>query len=149
MNEINKVVAHMLDGSMVKGTTQDFFPNRAMFHVQPIDGTPAHHIYVRDLKALFFVRDFDGINGRKRLNGFGSDADSRAQGKRIAVHFKDGELLCGYTLSYSPDRDSFFMLPVDGGSNNLRVYIASQATVEVRVGDAAESLAKRLGRPAA
>lgn len=149
MNEISKVVAHLLDGSMVKGTTRDFFPDRAMFHVQPMDGTAARDVYVRDLKALFFVRDLQGTNGRRRLNGFRPDLDLRAQGTRIAVHFLDGELLCGYTLSYAPGRDSFFMLPVDGGSNNLRVYVAAKATLEVRVGDAAESLVIELGRKAA
>ena len=33
MSDINRVVAHFLDGRLVKGTTQDFFPNRTSFHM--------------------------------------------------------------------------------------------------------------------
>jgi hypothetical protein len=66
------------------------------------------------------------------------------------VRFKDGELLCGYSLSYSPDRDGFFMFPADPGSNNIRIYVITGSTVEVKAGPAAEAMAQRsLGNAAA
>ena len=38
MSETNKVVVHSMGGKILKGTTQDFFPNRPLFHIQPLDG---------------------------------------------------------------------------------------------------------------
>ena len=143
--EINKVVARMLYGKRIKGTTQDFFPNRPAFHIQPTDGKPSIEIQVRDMKALFFVRDLAGNRQYKAVRGFAKGTMTSAQGKKIAVHFKDGELLCGYTLSYSPERETFFMLPADGGSNNLRVCIVTGSAGEIRVGPAAETLAGKVG----
>ena len=149
MAEINKVVAHLVDGRKIKGTTQDFFPNRNGFHIQPTNGKPAMEILMRDMKALFFVRDLAGNKSYKAVRGFGRGTVTNAQGKKVAVKFKDGELMCGYTLSYSPERDSFFMLPADGGSNNLRVYVVTRSADEIRVGPAAEALAAKLGGSAA
>ena len=70
---------------------------------------------------------------------------------KIAVRFKDAELLCGYSLSYSPERVGFFLFPADPGSNNMRVYVMIFAVSEIQVGPAAEQLAKRFlpGRDAA
>src|SRR5689334_7598845 len=103
MVETNKVVAHLLDGKLVKGTTQDFLPNRAVFHVQHELDRPPTQVFIRDLKALFFVRDLDGNKDRRDVRGFPYAPAAHAQGKKIAVRFKDGELLCGYTMSYSPE----------------------------------------------
>jgi len=66
------------------------------------------------------------------------------------VLFKDGELLCGHSLSYSPDREGFFMFPADGQANNLRVYVLVAAAAEIKAGPGADALAKRvLGQQAA
>jgi hypothetical protein len=144
MSEINRVVAHFLDGRLVKGTTQDFFPNRASFHMQPVDGTPTVDVRCKTLKALFFVKDYAGNAQRRDLRGFLAAPGETSQGKKLAVRFKDGELLCGYSLSYLPDREGFFMFPSDGGSNNLRIYVLAAATVEVKAGPAADVLAQKV-----
>ena len=66
MSELNKVVAHFNSGKLVKGTTQDFFPNRPTFHMQPT-GEATVAVRCKDLKALFFEtrekakQDLDGI----------------------------------------------------------------------------------------
>jgi hypothetical protein len=143
MADTNKVVAHLIGGKLVKGTTQDFFPNRPFFHLQPMDGGPAVEFRTRQLKALFFVRDFTGDRQRRDIRGFINGPSETAQGKKLAVRFKDGELLCGYSLSYSPEREGFFMFPADPGSNNLRVYVVTSSTVEVKAGPGAELMAQR------
>jgi hypothetical protein len=150
MADINKVVVHSLTGKLLKGTTQDFFPNRPTFHVIPADGGAAMEVRVKQLKAVFFVKDFVGNRARRDVRGFISAPSETAQGKKLAVRFKDGELLCGYSLSYSPERDGFFMFPADGGSNNMRVFVVTSATAEVKAGPAADVLAQRvLGENAA
>jgi hypothetical protein len=150
MAEASKVVAHAVNGKILKGTTRDFFPNRPLFHVQPVDGGAALEVRCKSLKAAFFVRDFDGDSTRRDIIGFINGPGETAQGKKLAVRFKDGELLCGYSLSYSPDRDGFFMFPADPGSNNIRIYVVTAATVEVKAGPEAESMAQRIiGKSAA
>ena len=150
MHEINQVVAHRLDGQLLKGTTQDFFPNRPVFHVQPADGSRPVEVRSKNLKAVFFVRDFVGNHVRKDLAGFVTGPAETAQGKKICVRFKDGELLCGYSLTFSPDREGFFMFPADPGSNNLRVYVVTSSCTEIKAGPAAELMAqKALGENAA
>ncbi len=61
----------------------------------------------------------------------------------MAVRFKDGELLCGYTLTYMPGREGFFVFPSDAQSNNLRVYVLAAATATIKTGPAAEALAQQ------
>jgi hypothetical protein len=144
LTELIRVVAHFTDGKLLKGTTQDFFPNRPRFHLQPVEGGVPIEIRCRSLKALFFVKEFAGNARRRDLRGFLSSPGETAQGKKIAVRFKDGELLCGYALSYMPDREGFFMFPADGGSNNLRIYVVMSATVEVKSGPLADALAQKV-----
>jgi hypothetical protein len=147
MAEPTRVVARFSDGKVMKGTTQDFFPNRPSFHLLPADGSDAVDIRCNQLKALFFVKSFEGDAARKDVRGFVTAPAETTQGKKIAVRFKDGELLCGYSLSYTPDREGFFVFPSDVGHNNLRAYVLTAATSEVKSGPAAEALAQRVLGP--
>jgi len=142
MTENIKVVAHFNNGKLVKGSTQDFFPNRALFHLQSTEGASLE-IRCRELKALFFVKNLEGNQTRRDHRGFIQAPAETSHGKKLAVRFKDGELMCGYSLSYSPDRDGFFVFPADPGSNNLRVYVVTASTAEVKAGPAADLLAQK------
>ncbi len=132
MDQTNRVVVRYLDGRVLKGTTQDFFPTRPLFHIQGVEGSGSAEVHVRQLKAVFFVKEFGGNPGRKDLRGFLEGPGETPHGKKIAVRFKDSELLCGYSLSYSPERPGFFVFPADPGSNNLRVFAISAAVRNVR-----------------
>ena len=147
MDEVNKVVVRYLDGRVVKGTTEDFFPNRLFFHLHVHGSNEWVDVHCNELKAVFFVRDFAGNPQRASHAGFCKDATALNRGKKIAVRFKDGEFLCGYTLSYLPDRNGFFVSPADPTDNNLRVYVLAHATREVRLGPAADALARNAPRP--
>ena len=81
---------------------------------------------------------------RKDLVGFVAAPPETAQGKKIAIRFQDGEILCGYTLSYAPDREGFFIFPADSGSNNTRIFVVTASTAEVKAGPAAELMIQRL-----
>ena len=143
MTEINKVVAHFNDGTVVHGTTLDFHPNRPVFHLQPVDGGPARKIQCARLKALFFVKSFAGSPKREDARGFIEGPAETQQGRKVAVRFKDGELLCGYTLGYSGERDGFMLFPADAACNNARVFVLRAATTEIKAGQAAEALAAK------
>ena len=126
--EASKIVARFLDGKIVKGYTQNFFPNRPVFHVLPMDAaskTDPIEIQVSELKAVFFVRDFVGNKGHDERKGLAPG--EKVQGRLIEVIFRDGEVLVGSTTGYDPKRPGFFFFPIDPKSNNLKVYILSSA----------------------
>jgi hypothetical protein len=141
VSETNKVVVRFSDGRVLKGTTEDFFPNRPAFHLRPLGGSEVLDIRCKDLKAVFFVRDFAGDSKRHEARGFDRATTDISRGKKIAIRFKDGELIFGYTLTYMPDRSGFFFTPADPSSNNLRIYVLTHAMREVKVGPAADALA--------
>lgn len=127
-----KVVVRYADGRLVKGMTQDFFPNKDRFHLRPDTTNPEEpaEILISDLKAVFFVKDFTGnhdYNERKEY----SNGD-KAQGRKVEVLFVDGEKLVGSTLGYDPNRLGFFLFPVDPESNNIRVFAVTAAVKSIR-----------------
>lgn len=140
--EPNRVVARYLDGRVLKGTTDDFFPHRPTFRLRPEQGKSVE-VSLSDLKAVFFVKDLVGDRHREDVRGFLDAPDENQHGYKIAVKFKDSELLLGYSLSYSALRPGFFVWPADVGSNNLRVYVMTHATRDVKTGAGAEALAQR------
>ena len=143
MSTTNQVVAHLLDGKVFKGTTEDFFPNRPNFHLRLVGSGAVKEVECRTLKAVFFVKDFEGNPRHRDIQSFVRESGGANQGRKIAALFKDGELICGYTLTYAPEREGFFVSPSDPGSNNLRVYVLAHATQEVKVGAEAEAMVRR------
>jgi hypothetical protein len=137
----SSVVAHFVDGRVVKGTTHDFAAQKPIFHLS-VWGDPAARavaIPLGALKALFFVRSFEG--NPKHVDD--RDIDSaRGQGRKVIVTFTDGELLCGFTAGYSKDKPGFFVIPVDKEGNNARVFVVTEAVKKVEWADAASGVTK-------
>jgi len=140
----NGVVAHFIDGRVLKGVTRDFSPTHPVFHVFPTSTHPGVQVRCNQLKAAFFVRDLTGDPLRSDLRGFITGPDETIHGKKIAVRFPDGELLCGYSLAFSMRRGGFFMFPSDAGSNNLRIFVVVSEDTQVCEGAAAVELAQRV-----
>ena len=57
--EPNKVVIKFKDNTVAKGKTNDFFPNKTQFHLEEMNGEIVE-ISIEELKAVFFVKDFNG-----------------------------------------------------------------------------------------
>ena len=125
----NKVIAHFRDGTLLKGTTLDFFPSKGSFHLLSENGE-VHDIMLDRLKAVFFVRSFEGNPERQERRGFFT---RHLQGKKVMIEFEDGEVMFGYTLSYSTRGHGFFVFPGDPQSNNIKVFIVHAATRRVKV----------------
>jgi hypothetical protein len=124
--ETNKVVVRFKDGSIMKGKTRDFFPNKASFHLETLNGE-TKTIDVEQLKAFFWVKDFEG---NKSYDEDYKD-EIAGTGRKIIVKFSDGESIIGYTLGYSPDRQGFFMTPADSKSNNQRIFVVKSASEKI------------------
>lgn len=124
----NKIVVHFLDGKVMKGFTENFFPNKNLFHVRDKDNGSATEIDLLKLKGVFFVKSFEGNRNYNER----TDTERTGIGKRIRIHFKDGETFIGYTSGYSPERNGFFAFPTDAGSNTERVFVLKNATADIR-----------------
>jgi len=128
-----KVVARYANGTVLKGFTQDFSPNKDRFHVIPVDKRPRGtiEVFMNRLKAIFVVRDFNGNPQYKERKTFLKGENP--SGLRLEVIFNDGEVMVGSTLlSYDPKRQGFFIFPADQTSNNTRVFVVSSAVKSVR-----------------
>jgi len=129
---MSRLVARFNDGSVVKGATFDFSPSKDLFHMA-LASRPGENplpVHRDDLKALFFVKDFDGDPTHVESLEFESPPPPGE--RRIRTAFKDGEVLVGTTSGYRPDLPGFFLIPADPESNNERCFIFASAAREVR-----------------
>ena len=131
--EPTKVVVRYANGSVIKGFTKNFSPNKDWFHLIPADKPSGEtiEVFVKRLKAVFVVRDFYGNSQyreqKKYIEG------ENPSGVKLEVTFADGEVMVGSTLlSYDPKRPGNFIIPADPNSNNLRVFVVSSAVKNVR-----------------
>jgi hypothetical protein len=126
-----KVVVRYTSGTLMKGFTQDFSPEKERFHLFPI-GQPLNsvEVFMKDLKAVFMVKDFSGDSRYEDLKRF--DCKNPQAGKKVEIAFHDGEVIIGSTLAYDRSRPGFFMFPADAHSNNIRVFVVSSAVKDVR-----------------
>jgi hypothetical protein len=128
----SKIVVRYQDGRVKKGFTSDFMPHKDIFHLVPMDSPPtAHPIVVsfRELKAVFFVKDFTGDPQYQDKKSF--DPARPVPGRKIQVVFKDQETLIGTTHGYEPGRPGFFIVPSDPASNIDHCFVISAATQKV------------------
>ena len=131
--ESAKIVVRYINGTVMKGFTQNFSPNKDWFHLNLFD-KPAGvtiEVFLKRLKAVFVVRDFSGNplyhERKKYMKG------ENPSGLRLEVTFADGEVMVGSTaLSYDPKRPGNFIIPADPQSNNIIVFVVSSAVRSVR-----------------
>lgn len=117
----NRVIARFRDGRMIKGTTINFSPESPHFHILPPE-TPygeGQRVDVRDLKAIFFVRDLRGNPLYAERKEFVAPP---GYGHRMLVEFGDGEEMIGVVHNVDRRKPGFFLFPSDPASNNERVF---------------------------
>src|SRR5262249_46290476 len=113
---MHRIVARFQDGRVLKGFTTDFLPAKDHFHMvleEQGTGGKAVDVRVPALKALFFVKTFEGDPAHHRSNE--PAPGSTVAGRKIRVLFKDGEVMVGTTQGYDRTRPGFFIVPVDVG----------------------------------
>ena len=124
---LNKVVAHFLDGRVIKGTTANFFPDRDTFHITTGEGS-IFEIKLAQLKAVFFVKTLNGNSAFSEKKGF---EGTKGIGRKVRCEFPDGEVLNGYTPSFHKGRPAFFIVPADPASNNQRIYVVTASAKRI------------------
>jgi hypothetical protein len=122
-----KVVVRYADGRVLKGYASAFDPDQPRFNLVSRHGSPgeAAEIWLKDLKALFFVRTFEGD---PRYHESRDLYQPRPPGTRkVRLEFDDGELLVGYVAAPDARRFGLFVTPLDPKSNNRRVFAVTSS----------------------
>src|ERR1051326_5533940 len=117
---------------MLKGSTGDFVPARKLFHVTVESAPPGSKpipVHFKDLKAVFFVKDFAGNPSYQDYQEL--DPNRPVLGRKMKVVFNDGEVVVGTTQGYLPGRQEFFIIPADPNSNNERCFVVIEATAAI------------------
>ena len=120
------MVVRYADGRVLKGYA-DFDPEQPCLRLAPLGEPDAEgvEIALTELKAVFFVRSFDGDPGRDESKDLyqARPPDTR----KVSVRFRDGEELVGHTRQLDRYRSGLFFTPLDPRSNNLRVFAVFDA----------------------
>lgn len=127
----NKAVVAFLDGRRLKGYIYNFSAQKDRFRLFSEEDALQRQgtdVQMKELKAIFFARDFVGNREYQESQSL----DPQNQGRKAEVIFRDGEKLVGTTDAYNPQRTGFFMVPVDPRSNNLRVFVITKNARQIR-----------------
>lgn len=135
-----KVVAHLLDERMVKGTCADIDPLKPRCHVHMPD-RQVIEVDLATLKALYLVKDLGGQPDYREAHT-PDPADVRLRGShQVELKFADGETLHGLMNAFPPVRQFFWVLPIDPRSNNIRILVNREALVSIHSSDEASAVA--------
>jgi hypothetical protein len=127
----NKVVVAYLDGRRLRGCVYDFSPLKDTFRLSPENGLLQQRgpeVELKDLKAVFFVKDFRGNSKYKESKNL----EEGKPGRKIEVTFSDGEKVAGTTQAYNPKSKGFFVFPADANSNSLRIFVVNWNVRDVK-----------------
>ena len=128
---LKKVVLRMRDGGLRKCS---IYSNLAASYqtvkVLTTEGQ-VETVDISDLKAVFFVRDFEGTPGRHAQRTF--KKGSPMAGQVVSVRFPDGELIRGRVLNLAENKPGFFLYPADPEDNNEMVFVLRAPDIRVEV----------------
>lgn len=126
----HNIVAHFIDGTVVKGVSLDVNPLKAVCHLQTAGG-PVVEVTLAKIKALFFVKSLAGKKEHQE-GKVPAAGDPRLVGaKRVRVGFADREEIIGLMNRYPPITAFFFLLPIDPASNNIRILVNKAAVKQL------------------
>ena len=134
-----KIVVKYHDGSIIKGFTDDFNPDKETFSIKLVDSDletiteKTVKVSLHSIKAVFFVKSFIGNKEYQKVRTFTGYNLENPVHPRIVVVFRDGENFYGSTYSYSSEQIGFFVFPIDQQDNNERVFVPKSSLQKVHV----------------
>jgi hypothetical protein len=132
-DRLSKVVVGFLNGDRIKGYVDEFSALDDSFNLLPQDDPLQGRgikVEMKDLKAVFFVWEFTGIHEYHDFLLTDAPKDRRT----IEVTFTDGEKIVGRPEGSNSQRIGFFMFPADPKGNNIRIFVVTRNTRQVRLG---------------
>jgi small nuclear ribonucleoprotein (snRNP)-like protein len=142
MNKRERVVLRLSNGNVLKGYLNGFSPKADEVVLSDAATSETHRVAVAGMKAIFFVRSFEGDRKHREKKTYGP---TKARGNRVYIKFKDGESLVGFLDGDVPwekgfflsrsgsDGKGFFLLPVDEDANNRKVFVIASSVADVTV----------------
>jgi hypothetical protein len=130
--KLNRAVVAYRDGRRLKGYILNFSALKEKFRL--FSGEPGNQqagvdVVLNDLKAIFFVKNFEGDASYNETR----TAEAPKHRRKLTVTFGDGEELPGTTEAYNKEKLGFFMFPVDEKSNNLRIFVINKNVRNVKL----------------
>jgi len=117
----HRVAVHTRGGRTLRGSIRDVDLSKSQFALQPQGGTGPETIYHSDVKAIFFML----APGEKPKGG---------DGGKVRVTFADGRVIEG-VRDGADAKHGFFLVPLDAArTNTRRIYIAREATNDIKDG---------------
>ena len=131
----NKIVVKFKDGNIIKGWSTDFGPDKEIFHLHPQEeyGKDILEVNISSLKAVFFVKDFQGNKDYKKVRTFDVELKITPSQRKLIVIFKDGENLYGTSHGDGRYKVGFFVYPVDPKDNSDRIFVVRSAVESIRL----------------
>jgi hypothetical protein len=130
-----QLVLKYQNGTIIKGWVDNFNPDREIFFLHPLKEYSDEEkldIKLKDLKAIFFVKDFIGNEEYQKVRSFkGSEGKISPTQRPVIVYFNDGEKLYGTTYSYNPTKTGFYVYPFRREDNNVRIFAINSAIEKV------------------
>src|SRR6185369_3154362 len=117
-----------LEGLLIQGIRR--IPD--VLRIRKTDET-IQEVAVSEVKAVFFVKSFEGQGSRNDLKFF-SNAPM-VHGIWVQLQFKDGEIMEGIVLNgmHHLVEPGFFVHPTDPDANNSLIYVLKTALADFRV----------------
>jgi hypothetical protein len=132
LDQLSKVVVGFLTGARTKGYVSDFSSIEDTFDLlpqeDPLQGT-AIKVALKALKAVFFVWEF---NGKPEYHDSQHSTVLR-EVRTIEVTFTDGEKIVGRPEAYNSRQIGFFMFPANPKGNNIRIFVVTRNTRQVKL----------------
>jgi hypothetical protein len=140
-----KIVARLRDGKLVKGylagpsaSFEDLLRAQAftipnLIAVLPVESSEGISVPLDSLKALFFVKSFDGKKDYREVKFF--DKIPPIRGLWVRVQFYDNESIEGVienSIRYLVE-PGFFMKPPDPRSNNQILYVIKSSLTNFQI----------------
>jgi hypothetical protein len=140
MEHMQKIVLRFNTGKILKGYIGDFTAYTDIVAVQDAQTDEEHKIPIIELKAIFFVKTFEGDRSRRDKKMYGI---SQNVGRKVYIRFNDGESMMGFLEGDIPwekgfylskpasTLKGFFLVPVDGDSNNKKVFVVNSSIKDI------------------
>ncbi len=141
-DNVEKVVVRFNSGKVLKGYVRDFRADSSVAILEEVGTNIEHKIPIIELKAIFFVKTFEGDSEYRERKAYGI---REGRGRKVYIRFNDGESLVsflesevpwekGFFLSKSDDKaKGFFLIPVDSESNNIKVFVVGSSIKDITI----------------
>jgi hypothetical protein len=131
MREMQKVVVHYRGGATVRGRLRFFEAVRSSVTAEDLAGHPMT-IPFEEIKAIFFVKEYEGSDEEHRAARPASEGPRRDRGQPVAVRFPDGEVIEGSVSPFPPTGPGFYLTPRGRHGNNRAIFVPARSPLEIQ-----------------